>query len=78
VQGNRKTKRSARSGQVDLRNNLSNESKENNRMQKPRSSWRKKDIDMEQINWKEMDEHWAQQFAEDYAEFVQIYGVATA
>jgi len=31
-----------------------------------------------EIDWEEMDKYWAQQAAEDYAEFVQIHGVAGA
>lgn len=33
---------------------------------------------MEQIDWKELDEHWAKQFAEDYTEFMMIHGMAAA
>lgn len=31
-----------------------------------------------QLDWNELDEHWAEQFAEDYAEFVSIHGMAAA
>ena len=30
------------------------------------------------IDWSVMDAYWAQQFAEDYAEFVTIHGMAAA
>jgi len=33
---------------------------------------------MEQINWAELDKHWEQQFAEDFAEFLMIHGKAAA
>lgn len=33
---------------------------------------------MEQIDWNELDEYWAAQFAEDYAEFVLVHGMAAS